>query len=467
MSQGPVVPQRLVLVLPSSGEFDSRTYRIATSALARGHTVTVLARWHRGLALEEQHPAGYTILRVPASSADGLPLPAARRLVGQALRRRRARRAGAVREAARGGSSAGMSVAGSAGAASGASAGASASGGLRAARASLPRRVASGLIRRGAVPLTIRSHTMRARAAAPPADIYHGMAFMGVPVALDLATRHKARAVYDARDIYLEARNLARQRGPVRWFLGRMERGWARRSAAVVTVNDAYADVMAGRFGARPLVVMNCSARFEPPDPPEHRFHDALGLAPGTPVVLYHGGLFPERGIEQLIAAVRELDEVVLVLMGYGVLEPELRARAAGPELGGRLHILPAVPPHELHAWVASADVAAMPIQPSTLNHRLTTPNKLFEAMTAGVPIVASDLPGMATIVRAVGAGELVDPTDPPAIAAAIRDLLSAPDGAKAALRARELEAVRTTYNWDAQVEKLFALYGRLTGRPW
>ena len=50
--------------------------------------------------------------------------------------------------------------------------------------------------------------------------------------------------------------------------------------------------------------------------------------------------------------------------------------------------------PTELLDWVAAADVVAMPIQPSTLNHRLTTPNKLFEALAAGVPVVASDLPG-------------------------------------------------------------------------
>ena len=74
--------------------------------------------------------------------------------------------------------------------------------------------------------------------------------------------------------------------------------------------------------------------------------------------------------------------------MGYGILADELRARAADPVLAGRLRVLPAVPPNELIGWVASADVAAMPIQPTTLNHRLTTPNKLFEAMAAGVPSI-------------------------------------------------------------------------------
>ena len=82
------VPQRLVLVLPSSGEFDSRTYRIATSAIARGHQVTVLARWQAGLPIEELHPAGYRIVRIAASSADGLPFRGLRATVGRWVRAR-------------------------------------------------------------------------------------------------------------------------------------------------------------------------------------------------------------------------------------------------------------------------------------------------------------------------------------------------------------------------------------------
>ena len=97
----------------------------------------------------------------------------------------------------------------------------------------------------------------------------------------------------------------------------------------------------------------------------------------------------------------------VLVLLGYGDLaeiEPRLRPPRR-PTPAGVSMLLPAVPPSELLDWVASADVVAMPIQPTTLNHRLTTPNKLFEAMAAGVPVVASDLPGMAPIVRETGCG--------------------------------------------------------------
>ncbi len=225
---------------------------------------------------------------------------------------------------------------------------------------------------------------------------------------------------------------------------------------------------MRGRFGVEPLVVMNCSYRRDIPTERPWLLHDAIGLARTGRVVLYHGGLAPERGIDELIEAVLGLaDDVHVALLGYGPLEEPLRRRAAAPSSKGRVHVLPAVPPQDLIRWVASADVVAMPIQPTTLNHRLTTPNKLFEALTAGVPVVASDLPGMAPIVRETGCGAVCDPRDVSSIATAISSILDLPPEAYRALRGRTAAAARDRYSWESQFDVLLAEYTRLTGRAW
>ncbi len=461
------VPQRAVLVLPTTAEFDSRTYRIAGALVARGHDVTVLARWRPGLPEDERHPAGYRIRRVKVSAGAGLPLPAPLyRAISRFRQWRRERAAAAAADTA---PSAGANH-------------------LRAPVSAQPpadngesprrpgprgplgrlRSVIGSAWRTAAIGLVVRSQTKASRGLVPAPDLYHGMAYMGVPVALALSRRTGGRVVYDARDIYVDAGNLATLPRPARALIGWLERGWARRADRVITVNRPYAEVMAARWGVTfPLIVLNCSWRFNPPVPRPRRFHEALGLAAETRVVLYQGGFSRERGIEQLIVAIPSVDSAVLVLLGYGVLQSDLERRAADPALAGRVRILPAVPPDELLAWVASADVVAMPIQPSTLNHRLTTPNKLFEAMAAGVPVVASDLPGMAGIVRESGAGELVDPTDPADIARAISRILDAPPEDRDAYGRRALAAAHETYNWERQVDLLLAEYGRLTARPW
>jgi Glycosyltransferase len=453
-SESEVAPQRCVLVLPSTAEFDSRTYRIASTLVGRGHEVTVVARLAAGLPAKELHPAGYRILRVPVSAIDGLPRPL-QPLVRATRRRSRPTGTAAGAETGRGDGDpdAGRTTSDRQ---------------IGAGPAGRVRRVADGLVRLAAIALTVRSQRIATRRVAPAADLVHAMAYMGIPIGLDLGSRNEAPVIYDARDIYVDAANLARLPRSARRVFARLERGWARRAARVVTVNVPYAEVMERRFGVPPpLVVLNCAYRRELPDRRPRLFHERLGLDPATPVILYQGGFSRDRGIEQLIEALPAIPGAVLVLLGYGVLRPELEARATEPDLAGRLHVLPAVPPTELLDWVASANVVAMPIQPSTLNHRLTTPNKLFEAMAAGVPVVASDLPGMAGIVRESGCGALVDPTDPVAIATAIRGLLELREAERLAIGRRGHDAHLATYNWEAQVAVLLEEYGRLTGRPW
>jgi hypothetical protein len=71
------------------------------------------------------------------------------------------------------------------------------------------------------------------------------MGFLGLPVAVDLSKRARAPFVYDARDIYAEANNIARLPWPARAVFARRERSWARR-AARPHVNGSLADVLAG-----------------------------------------------------------------------------------------------------------------------------------------------------------------------------------------------------------------------------
>ena len=296
------------------------------------------------------------------------------------------------------------------------------------------------------------------------------MAYMGVPVALDLAGRQPVRAkvVYDARDIYMDAANLARMRGPMRWTIARAERRWARRADRVITVNQPYADVMATRFDVMsPLVVMNCSYRYTPASPRPRRFHERSGLAPERGWSSTRAASRPTAASSSCSRRSASSTTRSWCCWATARLDAEFRERAAQPESLGRVHVLAAVPPAELLDWVASADVVAMPIQPTTLNHRLTTPNKLIEAMAAGVPVVASDLPGMAPIVREVGAGLLVDPGDPAAIADACRRILDAPADEAAERLARIRRAADETYNWERQMDTLLAEYTRLTGRRW
>lgn len=455
-------PTRLAILSYSSAEFDARTQRIARSAVEAGWQVTVYARSEPGLpALVEAD--GYRIVRVPTDI--NLAIPGLRW---------RGRRRLAARRMAQG---AGPSTAAEQRAAPRPPKGLV--GRLpKALRGTILSPFLRGL-KTGTYRLLARRHWMvvfplrpiawavALEEAVEPADLWHGMWAGSLPALGRLRHKHGGRTIYDSRDIYLHSREFDKMDRVRRTLLQRIERRWAGATDAVITVNDAYADILARTLRvARPAVVMNCPARWTRPDPPPDRIRAALGLPATTAITLYQGNLITERGIEQAMDAIVEVPGSALVLLGYGSLRETLASRAEQPPYAGCVFVLPPVPPSELLEWTASSDVMVMAIQPTTLNHRFTTPQKLFEALAAGVPVVASDLPGMADIVKATRAGVVCDPTSPASIAAAIREVLQQPASDLAAMRERARRAADETYNWDRQATALFAVYAGVLGRP-
>lgn len=412
------VPQRIAIVLPSDGRHDARTRRLATDLATRGHLVTIVARE------SDAAPAG-------SSALEGVP----------AVRVIRVRtRASAT---------------------------------VPAALASGPLRPIGVVWRSLAVAQTARRQATAARTLALEADLVHAMGFLGLPPARAIAGQLGVPLVYDARDLYVESNNIARLPRPFRSAFAGVEGRWARAAARVFTVNQSLADHLERRYGVRrPVVVMNGQRDWAAPAASPDLIRARLILTPDRRIVLYHGGFMPDRGLPELIAAAGrpELADTDLVLMGTGAIEARVRALAAASPAAGRIHVLPPVDPAELLAWVASADVGVMPNQPRTLNERLSTPNKLFECLAAGTPVVSSDFPERRRILTSDPAGplgRLCDPTDPASIATAIRAVLDLSPAEAAAIRARCRLAARSRYDWASQAARALAAYSQITGSPW
>jgi glycosyltransferase involved in cell wall biosynthesis len=442
--------RRVAYLSYSSAEFDARTQRMARSAVAAGYDVVVYARWERGLPLRDEVD-GYRIVRVLSNWQLAVPglRRRGRRAVDARLRRIEAASGG-------GGPSAGEATTAAAGASR------SVRGVIGAALRLVTWRPKALLL----FPLRPLGWAEALDAAVEPADLWHGMWAGSLPALGRLRKRHGGRTIYDSRDVFMHARAFDRMHRARRWFFQALERRWAHQADAVITVNEAYATILERTLRIhRPPVVMNCPERWIPPTPRPDRIREALSLPPETRVVLYQGNLMTDRGIEQSMDAILEVPDAVLALLGYGQMQDQLRAWVARPPYEGRVFLLRAVPPSDLLMWTASADILVMAIQPSSLNHRYTTPQKLFEAIAAEVPVVAADLPGIAEVVRSTGTGLLVDPTSATAIAAGIRQQLDADPAELAAIRARARAAADERYNWESQLATLLGVYDLLLGR--
>ena len=239
----------------------------------------------------------------------------------------------------------------------------------------------------------------------------------------------------------------------------------------MITVNEALALVLRRRYPRqRVTAIHNCPERWVCPADRPTALRDVTDVPEGAPVILYHGALSADRGIEQLMPAILEpnLQDAHLFLMGSGHLREDFARASANARWRGRVHVLPPVPPTQLLAWVASADIGAMPLQRTTLNHWLSTPNKLFECLAGGTPAVASDFPAMRKIIIDNPGGPLgavCDPESVRSIADAIRSILDLERPDMDALRARCSRAATERWNWDHEARALLSVYAEVALR--
>lgn len=311
---------------------------------------------------------------------------------------------------------------------------------------------------------SLRAWGRWAVATAGHIDVWHAHDLTG-SMAVGPLVRSPCRLVYDSHEIFLETGTGVRLPRVLRRALSAYEGHLARGAFALVTVNEGYAGVLQQRLRPRrTFIVRNCPPRWTPSVESASRLRDATGATASEPLILYHGGFSSNRGIEELAEAllVPALGSAHLALLGYGPSRSALVELAADRRFRGRVHVLDAVPPSELLDWVAGADVDVIPLQHSTLNHWLCTPNKLWESLAVGVPVVVSDFPEMRRVVLDDPDGPLgsvCDPARPESIAAAIRTIIELPEDERTSLRARCLEAAHERWSWERESSRLIDLY--------
>src|SRR5262249_13439122 len=288
------------------------------------------------------------------------------------------------------------------------------------------------------------------------ADIYHFHDPELMPVGAMLKL-HGKKVIYDVHEDYggtLEAKQwiLVALRGPAAIAFRICEVSLAGFYDRVIAVTSK----IAGKFRAdKTRLVQNFPWRQE------------LGSATGLPyelrepLVVYVGNIADARGLLEMRLAVEQARKYVPIKLEIaGKLRPGAKARFYGEAPKELVEYLGPLTRPAVAALLARARVGMVVLHP-TRNYVDSQPTKLFEYMSAGLPVVASDFPGWRKIIESTGCGLLVDPLNPSAIADALLWLLSHP--AEAAEMGRKGQnAVFERYNWEAEAERLIATYAEL-----
>lgn len=269
----------------------------------------------------------------------------------------------------------------------------------------------------------------------------------------------RLRLVYDCHEF--EAERNAKPRVE-RKLVGWLERRMIRRAAAVITVSPSIAAAYRERYAAFGLPEVQLVRNIPAPRPtastsdgvPPDHFRARFGIPKGDFIALYQGAFTYNRGLEMALAAMEGLSDagIHLVLMGYGPLQTLVDETAARLP---HVHVHPAVPYEEVLEHTRSADVGLVSVKPTCLSYRFCLPNKLFEYILAGVPVLSNDLPDCRALLEAYGVGSIVEQDDADGWRRALQDLHQAGTTAFAP----GLERAAASLSWEEEAARLCAVY--------
>lgn len=263
--------------------------------------------------------------------------------------------------------------------------------------------------------------------------------------------------VYDSHEFYTEVPELVGRPAVRRVWLA-IERWVFPKLEHVITVNDSIADAYAARYGKRPAVVRNIPMPRELGPLPSR---GELGLPTDRFVLILQGsGINVQRGGEEAVEAMRELPDCLLLLVGGGDAWPVLERSVKDFHIEDRVRMLPRMPYERMMQYTRCADLGLSLDKDTNLNYRFSLPNKLFDYFRASIPVLVSDLPEVAGIVRRYDAGVVIDAVRASVIVRAVRDVQADP-GRRQTLRRNAIFAA-ASLDGSREQDALKAVFQRI-----
>ena len=176
-------------------------------------------------------------------------------------------------------------------------------------------------------------------------------------------------------------------------------------------------------------------------------------------IILYQGVMNPGRGLEEMIAAMPLIDNAVLLIIGFGKVEQQLKQLVKEKHLEGNVIFFGKVPFEQLLSYSKQADVGLLLERPLGLSFTYALPNKLFDYIHADLPIIASPLVEVKSIMQQYNIGKVVENYSAEYLAATINEMLSNIEQRNS--WKQNMQKAKKELNWEKEEEKLQNIYAQ------
>lgn len=256
--------------------------------------------------------------------------------------------------------------------------------------------------------------------------------------------------VFDAHELFPEVPELVGRRF-VKVFWQKIEDLIFPHLRHCYTVCQSIADYYRDRYGITMGVVRNIPEMRVPSSPmplPE-------GLTGGRHMLLYQGAVNVGRGLEWVIPAMKWLDDCVLVICGSGDLLEDMKRLAVTEGVGDRVIFEGRIASDRLDAYTVRADIGLVLLDNLGLSYYYSLPNRVFDFMKFGVPVLATAFPEISRIVGGCSTGVLTSTHEPREIARLIKQMLA--EWGSQAVRER-IRSEATRFSWESEAKVLLGI---------
>ena len=265
--------------------------------------------------------------------------------------------------------------------------------------------------------------------------------------------KRKCELVYDSHEYFTEVPELV-NRPKVQKFWLRIERFIFPKLTKIYTVNHSIAKIYSDLYNKDIKVVRNISQQWTPDTIVSK---EELGIPSDKKLIIIQGaGINVDRGAEEAVDAMQHID-AVLMIVGDGDVVSQLKDRVKELQLENRVLFFGKRPFNEMMQFTYHADIGLTLDKATNPNYKFSLPNKVFDYMHAGTPVVATDIKEVANVINTHKIGVVMPEFNKQILAKTINKVLNEPE-----LLSQMKECCKVaakTENWENETKVLKSIY--------